>query len=81
MYYEKPMSGVLRISNPKTLEKWIHNKSYQKELNDGYIFNPDCGRFRNIQCTCYKCRKLNGTITGNKLRLIIKRHYKDENRN
>lgn len=65
--------GTLRISNPKTLEKWIHNGNYRKELDDGYLFNVGCGRFKTEVCTCYKCRRPNAGI---ELKDVIKRHYK-----
>ena len=66
-----PMAGTLKISNPKTLEKWIQDGSYQEEVNDGYMFNVGCGRFRTELCKCYKCR--NGK--GKKLQQVIDRHY------
>jgi len=68
-----PYCGTLRISNPKTLEKWIQNGSYQEELNNGYVFNIGCGRFRAETCTCSKCRK----GKGKKLQKVIDRHYKN----
>lgn len=69
-----PMAGTLRISNPKTLEKWIQNGSYQEEINDGYVFNVGCGRFRTEPCKCSKCRKPNA---GKNLQIVIDRHYKN----
>jgi hypothetical protein len=71
--YEKPMCGTLRITNPKTLEKWVQNGSYQQELDAGYIFATGCGRFRTEPCTCCKCRSRNA---GKELQLVIDRHYK-----
>ena len=50
-------SGTLRIRNPKTLQKWIDNGKYQKEIDKGWIFNVGCGRFREKKCDCSKCRK------------------------
>lgn len=66
-------AGKLRISNPKTLEKWIQNGNYQEELDNGYVFNVGCGRFRTEVCTCQKCRRPN---TGIKLKEVIDRHFK-----
>lgn len=51
------MRGTLKISNPKTLEKWIQNGQFQKELDNGYTFYLGCGRFRVEPCKCHKCRK------------------------
>jgi len=68
-----PDCGTLRITNPKTLEKWIHNGNFQKELDANYIFAVGCGRFRTEKCTCYKCRK---TGPNNLLQLVINKHYK-----
>lgn len=52
----QPMCGTLRITNPKTLRRWIKNGNYQKEIDKGLVFNVGCGRFREEKCTCYKCR-------------------------
>ena len=71
--WEPPMSGTLRIKNPKTLEKWIQNGNYQKELDDGYIFAVGCGRFRTEPCTCCKCRSVG---PNNPRQIVINRHYK-----
>jgi hypothetical protein len=65
-------SGTLKITNPITLERWIHQGKFQKEIDDGYIFATGCGRFRTEVCTCFKCRK----GAGKKLQTIIDRHYK-----
>ena len=65
-------SGTLRISNPKTLEKWIHNGNFQKEIDNGYKFYVGCGRFRKDECTCSRCRKGKGKL----LQEVINRHYK-----
>jgi hypothetical protein len=54
--YTESYCGTLRISNPNTLQRWIDNGKYQQQLNDGYIFNPYCGRFKNEKCTCSKCK-------------------------
>ena len=67
--------GTLRITNPKTLERWIQNGSYQEELDDGYIFNVGCGRFRAEPCKCVKCRKPNA---GKHLQIVIDTHYKNK---
>ena len=50
-------SGTLRIRNPKTLRKWLRNGSYQKLIDEGYIFAVGCGRFRQGVCECSRCRK------------------------
>ena len=76
--WEPPYCGTLRISNPKTLEKWIHNGKYQQELDDGYVFNTGCGRFKIEPCTCSKCRRPN---SGKNLKEVIDRHYKLPNQN
>lgn len=60
--WEKPISGTLRITNPKTLEKWKQNGDYQELLDEGYIYANGCGRFRMEVCTCYKCRRKNKTL-------------------
>lgn len=70
--WEKPAWGTLKIKNPKTLEKWIHNGNFQKELDAGYKFYHGCGRFRTEPCTCYKCRK----GKGKKLKEVLERHLK-----
>jgi hypothetical protein len=49
-------SGTLRISNPKTLQNWIIRGWYQKLINEGYIFNVGCGRFKTEKCACSACR-------------------------
>jgi hypothetical protein len=56
--WKAPDGGTLRITNPKTLEKWKANGKYQKLIAEGYIYAQGCGRFRKNKCTCYKCRKL-----------------------
>lgn len=70
-----PDAGTLRIKNPKTLERWVQNGSYQDRLDAGYTFNVGCGRFRTEVCTCSKCRRPN---SGEKLQEVIDRHYKIE---
>ena len=55
--WEKPCWGSLRITNPKTLEKWKVNGEYDKLINEGYLYSKGCGRFRMFICTCSKCRK------------------------
>ena len=49
--------GTLRIRNPKTLKKWIDTGKFQKQIDEGFIFNLGCGRFRTEKCECSKCRK------------------------
>ena len=51
-----PDSGSLRLTNPKTLQKWKDNGKFQELLDEGYIYAKGCGRFRMFLCTCYKCR-------------------------
>lgn len=55
--WEKPCGGTLRITNPKTLEKWKVNGEYDKLIKEGYIYAKGCGRFRKFICSCSKCRK------------------------
>jgi hypothetical protein len=52
-------SGTLRISNPITLQRWIDNGKYQELINEGYLFNVGCGRFKTEICTCSACRTKN----------------------
>ena len=52
-----PLAGTLRITNPKTLEKWKKNGKYQELISEGYIYAIGCGRFRIESCTCAKCRR------------------------
>lgn len=48
--------GTLRISNPITLKRWIDLGWYQNLINDGFIFNVGCGRFKTEKCSCSQCR-------------------------
>ena len=48
--------GVLRITNPITLNKWIESGKYQKIIDNGFIYNKGCGRFRVEKCKCSKCK-------------------------
>jgi hypothetical protein len=68
------MGGTLRITNPKTLESWIHNGKYQQELDEGYIYAVGCGRFRTEPCTCYKCRKAG---PNHPRQIVIDKHFKN----
>ncbi len=52
MYY----SGTIRISNPRTLQSWIDKGWYQEMIDEGYVFNVGCGRFKTEKCTCSTCR-------------------------
>lgn len=54
---DKPLAGVLRITNIKTLDKWKFNGKYQQLINEGFIYADGCGRFKKEICTCIKCRK------------------------
>lgn len=49
-------AGVLRITNPNTIQKWKDMGKWQKLLDAGYIYAPGCGRFRIEKCECSKCR-------------------------
>jgi hypothetical protein len=49
-------AGVLRITNPITIQKWKDLGKWQKLLDEGYIYAPGCGRFRVEVCNCSKCR-------------------------
>ena len=51
-----PACGTLRISNPKTLQRWIDLGWYKELIDEGYIFAPYCGRFKTEICTCSACR-------------------------
>jgi hypothetical protein len=62
--YEKPMAGPLRITNPKTLEKWKENGKYKELMDKGYIYAKGCGRFRVEVCACHKCRRRDKKIMG-----------------
>ena len=55
-------AGILRITNPKSLEKWKDDGRYNKIINEGYIYAIGCGRFRHKICTCCKCRKFKSSI-------------------
>lgn len=57
--WEAPDCGTTRISNPKTLQRWIDLGWYQELIDEGYIFAPHCGRFKTDICTCTKCRHKN----------------------
>jgi len=49
--------GTLRVTNPKTIQKWKDKGWFQQELDRGYIYAPGCGRFKTEICTCSKCRR------------------------
>lgn len=49
--------GILKITNPATLQKWKDDGKYQKLIESGFIYAMGCGRFRQEVCTCYKCRR------------------------
>jgi hypothetical protein len=50
-------SGTTRISNPKTLQRWIDFGWFDETIKEGYTFNVGCGRFREGEkCTCSQCR-------------------------
>lgn len=50
-------SGVLRITNEKTLNMWKQTGKYDELINQGFIYNSGCGRFRESKCECCKCKK------------------------
>ena len=50
-------SGTIRISNPKTLQRWIDLGWFDENIKEGYTFNVGCGRFKlEEKCTCSQCR-------------------------
>ena len=63
--------GSVRIKNPKTLQRWIDLGWYQKEIDNGYTFAPNCGRFRVGKCECARCRKTNG---GTEKKAVLERN-------
>lgn len=69
---EMNYTGTLRITNPKTLESWIHKGLFQKKINLGYTFYVGCGRFRKDVCECSRCRKGKGKTRQE----VINKHYK-----
>lgn len=48
--------GSVRVTNPKTLERWKETGKFQTLLNEGYIYAKGCGRFRTEVCNCCKCK-------------------------
>lgn len=48
--------GTLRITNPRTIQRWKDKGWWQEMLDEGLIYGPGCGRFREEECTCIKCR-------------------------
>ena len=48
--------GTTRISNPKTLQRWIDLGWFDEMTKDGYTFNVGCGRFKEEKCACHQCR-------------------------
>ena len=62
--WKSPDAGVIRISNPATLQRWIDLGWYSELINDGYVFAVYCGRFRDSICKCSQCRskRLNKTL-------------------
>jgi hypothetical protein len=52
---ENNFTGVLKITNQKTLEMWKKTGKYKKLIDSGLIYNIGCGRFRDKKCTCCKC--------------------------
>lgn len=57
MKYETPMSGTLRIKNPKTLQKWEDSGKLTQQAEFGWIFAKKCGRFKKNICHCASCRR------------------------
>lgn len=41
MQTEQPVSGTLRITNPKTLERWKQTGKYQELVDQGYTYALD----------------------------------------
>jgi hypothetical protein len=54
--WTSPDCGTTRISNPKTLQRWIDLGWYKELIDEGYVFAPHCGRFVIGECECTKCR-------------------------
>ena len=52
--------GSIRIKKAATLQSWIDNGWYKKEIDNGYTFAYACGRFRIGKCQCSRCSKPNG---------------------
>jgi hypothetical protein len=48
--------GSVRVTNPKTLERWKETGKFQQLLDEGYIYAKGCGRFRTEVCNCCKCK-------------------------
>ena len=67
MYYY----GTVRIKKASTLQKWIDKGWYQREIDDGYIFAPACGRFRTEKCECTRCQKPN---SGLEKKMVLERN-------
>lgn len=67
-----PDCGTIIISNPKTLQRWIDLGWYQEMIDDGYVFNVNCGRFRESKCTCSACRneKMNKPLLSEVLKTL-----------
>jgi hypothetical protein len=70
--WRPPDCGTLRITNPKTLEKWIHNGQFKKKLDEGLFFGIGCGRFKDEPCVCSACRNR----PKKDLQLVINKHFK-----
>ena len=51
--------GVLRKTNPRTLQRWKDTGKYQELIDEGYIYAKGCGRFKTEECKCSKCRSMN----------------------
>lgn len=64
MHYEKPMAGTLRLSNAKTIHKWISSGKMKAQANAGWIFSEKCGRFRPWPCHCSRCMKQSNRYYG-----------------
>ena len=63
--------GTIRIKKTSTLQSWIDKGLFKKEIDNGYTFAPNCGRFRIGKCECSRCKKTNGAIEFKK---ILKRN-------
>ena len=52
----KHYSGTTKITNKRTLQAWKDKGLFDYLINQGFIFNKGCGRFRKEICKCCKCK-------------------------
>ena len=65
-------SGVIRITNERTLEMWKKTGRYDEMISRGLVFNRGCGRFREFKCECSKCKKYGNNRKDKKYPSVIK---------